>query len=85
MNTITSMKAWLNAATVAELQAKLDAQTGAVTELTERLEAVKLGETKPVSTSPAAVTGAAAELASKLTGRLPDGIARFAAGIKLPK
>ena len=42
-----------HAAAVADLQAKLDAQTGAVTELTERLEAVQLGEVKPVSTAPA--------------------------------
>ena len=73
-------------AAVAEIQTKLDAQTAAVTDLTTRLAAVQLGETKPVSTAPAsAATAADAELAAKLSGRLPEGIARFAAGIKLPK
>lgn len=68
---------------MAELTADRDIHKAAVTELQERLASLSLGEGKPASSRPAPEPGN--EKADQLSMHLKPGLARFAAGLKLPK
>jgi hypothetical protein len=70
-------------AAIAKLTADRDALQAAVTELQSRLDSLSLGEAKPASGKPAEGEAVSARQ-QELTVHLKPGLARFAAGMKLP-
>lgn len=67
---------------VGELTAARDGHQAAAAELQERLNAVQLGESSPASSRPGDT--AADKRVNELSQHLKPGLARFAAGMKLP-
>lgn len=69
---------------VADLEKALADEKAAHAELQTKFAGLKLGEESPVSSNPAEGGGAPAGDANKFGDNMPDGLARFAAQIKLP-